>query len=427
VFGLDNRHITRRNSNSDPPVTNTTTVPQMMQRYDFPTNKATGQTIAIFAVQYGGYVQSDINSYYAAAALSGFTAPTPRDVTDIDGTKNNAQNPDPEVTQDICISSTVAQDATIAVYFNAGDQNGWLGVLKHATFPQSGDPTPSVLSSSFYICDGDDAAGRARAGIPTSFFDALSLAFQDAGVQGLTVCVASGDTGSDSKMDDGRQHVQYPGSDPWVLSCGGTTVGFDNSNNFVEWVWNDTITWPDGSTTNTATGGGVSAYFAKPAYQSAAGVPKSLVDQHVGRGVPDVAANASWNSGYYPMYTSGNSINPWNGNGTSAVAPLYAGLLAVINFALSTNVGFINPVLYTLGNNVCRDVNPAISGGPIDNSIIDLSGNLVAGYPAGGGWDACTGWGSIDGNALLTALNKIFNPPLRKVRSAIKRHRVSPT
>jgi kumamolisin len=176
----------------------------------------------------------------------------------------------------------------------------------------------------------------------------------------------------------------------------------DNSNNFVEYVWNDTITWPasvGNSTTNTATGGGVSAYFAQPAYQFGAGVPKSLVDGHVGRGVPDVAANASWNSGYYPMYTKGNLINPWNGSGTSAAAPLYAGLIAVINAALGRNVGFLNPVLYALGNNVCRDVNPTVSGGPTDNGL-----NGVTGYKAGAGWDACTGWGSINGNALLAAL-----------------------
>jgi kumamolisin len=166
VFGLDNRRISARNTSGDPPVTSTTTVPQVMQRYNFPTNKATGQTIAILAVPnvssgQGGYLQSDINSYYAAAALNGFTAPTPTDVTDIDGTRNNAPNPDTEVTQDICIASTVAQGATIAVYFNAGDQNGWLGVLTRATFPRAGDPTPSVLSSSFSICGGGTISSAA--------------------------------------------------------------------------------------------------------------------------------------------------------------------------------------------------------------------------------------------------------------------------
>lgn len=402
VFGLDNRRITKTNSNGDPPTTNTTTVPDIIKRYDLPTNSATGQTIAIFA-SFGypgvGYAQSDINSYYGASALNGFTAPTPVPVQNIDGTTNEPSSPDGECTQDICISSTVAQGATIAVYFNAGDENGWLGVLKAVTFPPAGDPTPSVLSSSFFICEGDDPDGRAIRSIPTSFLDAVTLAFQDAGGQGVTVCIAAGDTGADSGVGDTHQHVQYPGSDPWVLSCGGTTVGFDSHNNFVEWVWNDIITWSDGTTTPTATGGGVSEYFAKPAYQFGANVPKSLWHQYVGRGVPDVAGNASWNSGYYPMYTIGNDPNPWNGNGTSAVAPLYAGLFAVINAALGVRVGFLNPILYALGDSVFSDVNPAIVGGPTNNSL-----NGVTGYNAGPGWDPCTGWGSIKGNALLNAL-----------------------
>ena len=415
VLGLDNRQIAGRNGAGDPPVTNPTSVPEMMQHYNFPTHSAGGQTIGIFASfpvrgsAVIGYVQSDINQYYAAPSLSGFTAPTPVPVQNIDGTQNNPAMPDGEATMDICIASTVAQGATIAVYFNAGDENGWHGVLQKVAFPQAGDPTPSVLSSSFFLCKGDDPVGRG--GIPTSTLNALSMAFQDAAGQGVTVCVASGDFGAESNIFDfsGQQHVDYPASDPWVLSCGGTTVGRDDSDNPVEYVWNDvqTATLNDGTVNDFpgATGGGVSAYFPQPTYQFGAGVPQSLVDHHVGRGVPDVAGNASWDSGYYPMYTIGNDPNPWNGNGTSAVAPLYAGLFTVINAALRTRVGFVNPVLYALGNTVCKDVNPAVVGGPTDNGF-----NGVTGYPADAGWDACTGWGTINGNALLTALQQILTP-----------------
>ena len=120
-----------------------------MQRYSFPANKATGQTVAIFATPGGppkgpglpagtGYAPSDIDSYYAA--LPGFTAPTLVPVQNIDGTQNDPTDPDPEVTQDICIASTVAQDATIAVYFNRGDNNGRLAALQRATFPEAGGP-----------------------------------------------------------------------------------------------------------------------------------------------------------------------------------------------------------------------------------------------------------------------------------------------
>jgi kumamolisin len=71
---------------------------------------------------------------------------------------------------------------------------------------------------------------------------------------------------------------------------------------------------------------------------------------NAGRGVPDVAANASWNSGYYPIYCENAAAygypNPYNGNGTSAAAPLYAGLMAVLSAGLGKPVGFLNPTLY---------------------------------------------------------------------------------
>ena len=439
VFGLDNRPIGGRNNNGDPPTISTTTVPQVAQRYQFPANSAAGQTLGIFAQQYagssgltGGYSQADINSYYAATALQGFTAPIPVDVTDIDGTQNNAPFLDSEATQDICIASTVAQGATIAVYFNQGNQNGWLGVLNKVAFPLGTDPKPSVLSISPYAAPGDDTFSLTTLfGYPTSFLDAMTLAFQDAAGQGVTVCVASGDSGSTynyltryngqsfNQPVPAQQVVSYPASDPYVLACGGTTLGANSSGTPVEWVWNDASFYFPGSPPSQpqvqgqgATGGGVSAYFAQPSWQIGVGVPKSLVDGHVGRGVPDVAANASPNSGYYPMYTTGNFPNPWNGNGTSAAAPLYAGLFAVINAALGYNVGFINPILYALGNAVCKDVDPAVVGGPANNAVPPPPkknpppANLpaVAGYAAGHGWDACTGWGSINGNALLAAL-----------------------
>jgi kumamolisin len=417
VFGLDNRRFTGRNSN-DPPATETLSVQEISQFYSFPTSTAAGQTIGI--VSYGlyeqvggqiqqvggGYAQNDISRYFSTY-VGGRTAPTPVPVHDIDGTTNFSS--DSETTQDICIASTVAEGATIAVYFNKGDENGWLGVMQHATFPSAGDPAPSVLSSSFFICNGDDAAGRGSVPvptppfvsptnppIPTSFLDALSLAFQDAGGQGLTVCIASGDAGADSNVSDGNPHVQYPGSDPWVLSCGGTTVGRSSAGapSFVQYVWDEPGT--GGAPGTGATGGGVSAYFAQPEWQfGLTGLQGSS-----GRGVPDVAGNASPNSGY-PIFVGGQ---PFTAHGTSAVAPLYAGLFAVINAALGTRVGFINPVLYALGNTVCDDVDPtnvsnSAYGGPLGNTY-----NNVVGYFAGPGWDACTGWGSINGNALLGAL-----------------------
>ena len=143
-----------------------------------------------------------------------------------------------------------------------------------------------------------------------------------------------------------------------------------------------------------------SDFFGPQTYQANANIPGSLNDGHQGRGVPDVAANASPNSGY-PIFVGGNSSV---GNGTSASAPLWAGLIAVINGALNTRVGFINPALYAVGASAFRSIAPVVVAA--DNGL-----NGVGGYPAGTGWDACTGWGSPNGIKLLAALQTPAEPP----------------
>ncbi len=399
VFGLDNRTITKRNgSPGDPTYTQPESIATITQLYNFPTNSAAGQTIAIFSV--GGYLLSDLQTY--------FGTPTPP----VASTAVDAPNggyADGETTQDICIAATAASGAQIQVYFTTGDQTGWYDLLHRVVHPSPGDPTCSVLSSSFYICDGDDLGTLANEGVSVSFINAVHSAFEDAAVQGVTICIAAGDTGSNSKVGanpsawgygfagDGKAHVQYPGSDPWVLSVGGTTIGGATAlpPPFVEYVWND----PDPSDPSQwgTTGGGVSDYFDKPSYQQSANVPKSVNPRQtrVGRGVPDVAGDASNNSGYAGLVIGGATNQ--TGNGTSASAPMWAGLIAVLNAALGHNLGFVNPTLYSLGPSVFRDIAPP--PGPTTNSNAGIRG-----YTSGPGWDACTGWGSPNGTALLAAL-----------------------
>jgi hypothetical protein len=235
----------------------------------------------------------------------------------------------------------------------------------------------------------------AKMGVTDAFITAISNAFQDAAVQGVTVCVATGDRGTDSNVGDGKVHVQYPASDPWVLAVGGTTIGDINGSLFDEYVWND----PDGTNWGT-TGGGVSARFPVPSYQGQITVPASLNDPtHHGRGLPDVAGNANIASGYSGIVVAGSTGNP--GNGTSASAPQWAGLIAVMNAALGVNLGFVNPALYALAGAGFRDIIPG--AGPTDNANAGAPG-----YPAGPGWDACTGWGSPDGQTLLAKLRSIY-------------------
>src|SRR5262249_39166567 len=138
---------------------------------------------------------------------------------------------------------------------------------------------------------------------------------------------------------DGQPHVHFPASIPFALSCGGTTLRGSGTTISSEVVWNH-----DGA----ATGGGVSNCFDRPAYQSKTKIPKSPKGK-VGRGVPDVSADADPQTGYQVRLVGGQ---PSVGSGTSAVAPLWAGLVALINQGLASlgkkSVGFLSPLLYQL-------------------------------------------------------------------------------
>jgi hypothetical protein len=212
--------------------------------------------------------------------------------------------------------------------------------------------------------------------------NAVSATFQEAAVLGVTVLAASGDQGSDCQIGDHHAHVIYPGCDPYLTSCGGTEIENVSGASFSEVLWND----------NGASGGGVSVNFAVPAWQASVPVPASVNDGHRGRGIPDVAGNADPNSGYM-LTQNGGRVGPIGG--TSATAPLYAGLVALLNAHLNDRVGYLNPALYQVAaSGVFRDVNccgnNAFNGAP--------------GYPVGSGWDATTGFGSINGMLLLDAL-----------------------
>jgi kumamolisin len=388
VVGLDNRRTGGRNAHGDdPPNISPLTVPQVVSKYNFPTSKAAGQSIGIVSMG-GGYDAGDITTYFSSF-VGTLVAPTI--VTRSVNSGVNEGN-DFETLQDILISSSVAQGATIVVYFVAtsglGDAQAWLNLLNRLIVPDAGETAPAVMTSSYFVAQSDDGTA-----VSTSNLTLISSKFQELAFRGITFFAAAGDSGSDSGVGDTKVHVQYPGSDPWVTSCGGTALGSDAQGNLDETVWND---WWGTFREKIfgATGGGVSDFFALPRWQASAGVPASFNDGKVRRGVPDVAGNASPNSGY-PMSGGGQAFV---GDGTSAVAPLYAGLAAVINAALGQPIGFLNPTLYALGEKVFRDIT---SGNNLWGSPANAAKHF---YSAGPGWDACTGWGVVNGNAILNAL-----------------------
>jgi kumamolisin len=202
---------------------------------------------------------------------------------------------------------------------------------------------------------------------------ALDAACQSAAALGITITVAAGDNGS----SDGAtgNNVDFPASSPNVLACGGTTLEGSGSTITSEVVWNEQ------ASNEGATGGGVSNVFPLPSYQANANVPAPAVSGG-GRGVPDVSGDADPETGYQVRVDGQNQVI----GGTSAVAPLWAGLIALANQQNGSSAGFIQPMIY------------AAKAASAFNDI--TSGNNGA-FSAGPGWDACTGLGSPIGSKII--------------------------
>ena len=335
-----------------------------------PASNGQGQTIGIIELG-GGYTQSDLNSYFSALGIS--PAPSVSAVS-VDGAQNqptgSTNGPDTEVMLDIEVAGSVAPGAKIVVYFAPNTDSGFLDAINQAVGDKQNNP--SVISISW--------------GGPESTWTSQSLqsynsALEAASAVGVSVCIAAGDDGSTDGVTDGLQHVDFPASSPYALACGGTHLVGSGSTITDEVVWNDLPS--DG-----ATGGGVSATFPLPTWQAGANVPPSVnPGNFVGRGVPDVAGDADPGTGYQVEVDGTNIVV----GGTSAVAPLWAGLIACFNSRLKTSVGYFNPTLY---QQVAAEA----------GTFHDITSGNNGDYQAGPGWDACTGWGSPNGAAILQAL-----------------------
>lgn len=407
VIGLDNRRVGRPAGvgTGDPPGAGYLTPLQIAKAYNFPTNSAAGQTIGIFEDASAGaaYLHTDVGSYVAALGLP---PPNLTDIPLLSYTNNGALvvNPAPgpifECNIDVCIAATSAQGANINVYFTDDSELGWDTFLDRATFPLAGDNPPSVLTASWAPSLSDDTGSIGDHTIVGTFANNLHGKLRTAAARGITVFMAIGDWGSENDVGDGKCHITYPNGDPFVTACGGTILGSTNPTPpgaLYEYTWSDgdVLGSPFQSWSGTfyfeSTGGGVSDQFPRPPYQVHTGVrPISKNDGGIRRGVPDVAGMVAM-TGFFIA-----GVGDQGGYGTSAVAPLYAGLIATINAFLGRNTGLLNPTLYRYGPRICND----IRFGNNDSSY--LPDALF--YTAGVGWDACTGWGSIHGRRLLAGI-----------------------
>jgi kumamolisin len=387
VFGFDtrpkHRYVHRGyRASAGPGGQNGVPSTEFAKRYNFPQSyqgqalDGSGQTVAIIELG-GGFRGSDLKVYFKEIGVGRPTV-TAVVVDHAPHKPTTADSDDGEVMLDIEVAGAVAPKARFAVYFapNNGDK-GFIDGISAAVHDT--ERKPSVISISW---------GGPESTTDTQGIQAFHEIFVAAAALGITICVASGDHGTadlDAPDWDGKIHVDHPAVDDLVLGCGGTQIDKTGKD----------VVWNDGTPFDTtvaggggwASGGGISEVFPVPGYQQNANLPVSLASGKAGRGVPDIAMSAT-------NYFTRVDRQEGAAGGTSAVAPLMAGLVALLNQAKKKNVGFLNSLLYANAGTLLHDVTVGT------NAIA----NTVQGYEAGPGWDACSGLGTPDGTAILGKL-----------------------
>jgi kumamolisin len=387
VFGLDDRPVVRPHFQFKPfpdgkrPHAAGSPRPftplEIARLYDFPANlDGSGQCIGILEFG-GGFDPKELNSYFTNLGVT----PPQVSAVSVDGGANSPtgdpNSADGEVMLDIEVAGAIALKAVIVIYFAPNTDAGFLDALRAAIHDST--HKPSVISISW--------GGPESASTQQSLQD-FDSACQEAAALGVTICVAAGDHGADdTDSPSKRATVDFPASSPHVLACGGTHLEANGSSISTETVWNTKDGW--------ATGGGVSEVFPLPDWQAGASVPPSVnPGGGKGRGVPDVSGDADANTGYIVSVDGSQGAS----GGTSAVAPLWSALIALLNQHLGKPVGFVNPLFYQSPVNA-RGFRDIVNG---NNGSFSSDKKF---YSAGPGWDACTGWGSPNGAELLKALS----------------------
>jgi kumamolisin len=401
VYGIDERRMARRKSASPSADDGKRLTPlspdDLEQRYNFPPGDAGGQNIAI-AEFGGGYFADDTKAYCVK-----FQRPTPNvQAISVDAPAYTLQevfalpvkqrkavlDDATEVMMDVQVVAGLCPGANISVYFSTFDEQGWIDLLNAVIKAK-----PVVLSCSWGLAEEDPGWS---AGAISSIQDGLNAAR----LLGITICVSSGDDGSSDGIEDGKAHVDFPGSSPFVLSVGGTMLK-KSGGAVSEVTWWETPGRRIENNGGGATGGGVSLKFDRPTWQNVR-IESLNANSRDGRVVPDVSALAG-----HPLYALILIGQSAPNGGTSASAPLWAALIARINAKLSPakRQRYLTPLLYknlANGKSVGKVSSRDITSG--NNATFPKPGR---GYTAGSGFDAVTGWGVPDGVALLNSLEAI--------------------
>jgi kumamolisin len=375
VFGLDDRpqasaHFRRLDKQSSSNKGHTVKAYSPLDvaaAYDFPSNTdGSGQCLALIELS-GQVVLEDLVNYGRELSIPIPAIKTVGKVAVPRSKKRSALG----VTTAIQVVGSVAPGAKIVVYLAENTDAGLLNAITTAIHDQ--ENKPSVICIPW---------GAAECLWTYQAMSAIHQAFEVAAAVGVTVCVAAGDDGSSDGIEDGLAHVDFPASSPYALACGGTRLQALGNSTISESVWNRLASGEG------ATGGGISdsELFLLPAWQASLGVPRSVNKGRVGRGIPDVAANADPYTGYVVNANGESDVV----GGTGAAAALWSGLIMRINQHVGRAVGYINPFLARYASN------------PRGFNNITLGNN--GDYAAGPGWNACTGHGTPRGKELAALL-----------------------
>jgi hypothetical protein len=339
------------------------TVPDLCAAYNWPRGVPGGGVIALIELD-GGWVASDLEAFVQSV---GQPSPSVVDIS-VDGTNSSPnrhlgdpRDPDVEVAMDLQVAAAAyfaatGSPATIRVYWAANSDPGAIAKAVRAATADGCD----VCSISW---GADEALWQSWGGeAGTDYVADVEAAIKSAIDAGMVVFAAAGDNDS-SDGGPNPTNVDVPSSCPSAIGCGGT-----NKTASAETVWNDS----PGNSNGEGTGGGYSKVFPIQPYQ--AGAPNGP-----GRMVPDVSAHAEPDAGYRIFVHGQQGVY----GGTSAVAPLYAGLFA----GLGRKLGEVSPRLWA--NHLC--FNDIIGG---DNGF----------YRARPGPDPCSGIGSPIGTKIAELL-----------------------
>jgi subtilase family serine protease len=366
VSGLDDHTVRTpelvRKANSTPHSTPSGVSPSQIDtayRINQTGENGSGETVALW--EFDGYKSSDLTAYNSQYGLSGPAATTVS--VDSANYDSNPGQGEGEVELDSEVVRAVAPQATQLVYEAPNSDQGEIDIANAIV---SADKV-SAISISWGSCEQDTTP---------SVMTAVNNTFEQAVAEGISIYSAAGDSGSrdcsESTSGSGVKAVDFPGSSVYDTSVGGTTLTMGSGGSY-----SSESAWSDG-------GGGVSTLYSRPSWQPGSGAYRT---------VPDVSSNADPNSGY-AIYTGGS----WEQiGGTSAAAPLWAGLTSLYNEKAAASgksaLGFANPAIYQLG-----------AGSSYSTAMHDVTTGSNQDYKAGVGYDEATGWGTPVADSLITTL-----------------------